>query len=98
MRKGAVTIGLTLFSLLVLATNVFAQGNTQLKVDGDRIKSYIAYLSTDEFRGRQSMTPEYQAAAEWVAAQYEAWGLEPAGDDGTYPRAGLPTLSDSAFI
>ena len=80
----AVSIGLTLLSLLVLVTNVLAQGNTQLKVDGDRIKSYVAYLSTDEFRGRQSMTPEYQAAAEWVAAQYEAWGFEPAGDDGTY--------------
>jgi len=84
MRKGAVTIGLTLFSLLVMATNVFAQGNTQLKVDGERIKSYIEYLSTDEMMGRQSMTPGYQRAAEWVAAQYEAWGLEPAGDDGTY--------------
>ncbi|MFC1574774.1 M20/M25/M40 family metallo-hydrolase, partial [Gemmatimonadota bacterium] len=39
---------------------------------------------TDEMMGRQSMTPGYQAAAEWVAAQYEAWGLEPAGDNGTY--------------
>jgi hypothetical protein len=84
MRKGAALIGLTLLSLLVLATNAVAQGNTQLRVDGERIKSYIEYLSTDEMMGRQSMTPGYQAAAEWVAAQYEAWGLEPAGDDGTY--------------
>jgi hypothetical protein len=84
MRTGAKSIGITFLSLLILASNVFAQGNTQLKVDGDRIKSYIAYLSTDDFMGRQSMTPQYQKAAEWVAAQYEAWGLEPAGDDGTY--------------
>ena len=104
MRKGATSIGLTLLSLLVLATNAFAQGNTQLRVDGERIKSYIEYLSTDEMMGRQSMTPGYQKAAEWVAAQYEAWGLEPAGDDGTYfqrvPIArgltwynGVPTLA-----
>jgi len=84
MRTGARSIALTLLSLLILASNVLAQGNTQLRVDGDRIKSYIAYLSTDEFMGRQSMTPQYQEAAEWVAAQYEAWGLEPAGDNGTY--------------
>jgi len=84
MRTGAKSIVLTILSLLILASNVLAQGNTQLRVEGDRIKSYVAYLSTDEFMGRQSMTPQYQAAAEWVAAQYEAWGLEPAGDNGTY--------------
>jgi hypothetical protein len=53
-------------------------------VDGERIKGYIEALSTDEMMGRQSMTPGYQAAAEWVAAQYQAWGLEPAGDNGSY--------------
>jgi hypothetical protein len=84
MRKGAKSLCLTLLSLLILAPNALAQGPTQLRVDGERIKSYIEYLSTDEMMGRQSMTPGYQEAAEWVAAQYEAWGLEPAGDDGTY--------------
>jgi hypothetical protein len=84
MRKGATTVCLTLVSLLVLASNALAQGGTNLRVDGERTKGYIAYLSTDEFQGRQTMTPGYQRAAEWVAAQYEAWGLEPAGDDGTY--------------
>ncbi len=84
MRIGAKAIAFTFLSLILLASNVLAQGNTQLRVDGDRIKSYVAYLSTDEMMGRQSMTPQYQAAAEWVAAQYEAWGLEPAGDNGTY--------------
>jgi hypothetical protein len=84
MRTSAKYIVLALLSLLILASNALAQGNTELRVDGERIKSYIAYLSTDEFMGRQSMTPQYQEAAEWVAAQYEAWGLEPAGDNGTY--------------
>ncbi len=84
MRKGATSLCMTLLSLLILTPNVLAQGTTELRVDGERIKSYIEYLSTDGMAGRQSMTPGYQAAAEWVAAQYEAWGLEPAGDDGTY--------------
>ena len=84
MRKGLSLLCLTLFSLLGLTQAVLAQGSTQLRVDGERIKGYIEYLSTDEMMGRQSMTPGYQVAAEWVAAQYEAWGLEPAGDNGTY--------------
>ena len=70
MRTGAKSIALTILSVVILASNLMAQGNTQLRVDGDRIKSYVAYLSTDEFMGRQTMTPQYQAAAEWVAAQY----------------------------
>ena len=81
---GSRSIFLTLLSLLIGTPNLLAQGNTPLRVDGERIKSYIEYLSTDDMMGRQSMTPGYQAAAEWVAAQYEAWGLDPAGDDGTY--------------
>ena len=84
MCKGAKSICLAFLLSLILTPNVLAQGNTHLRVDGERIKEYIRYLSTDEMMGRQSMTPGYQAAAEWVAAQYEAWGLEPAGDDGTF--------------
>ncbi|MBT8397222.1 MAG: M28 family peptidase, partial [Gemmatimonadetes bacterium] len=84
MSLGAKTIWLAILSHLTLTSGVLAQGQTQLRVDGERIKSYVEYLSTDEFMGRQSMTPQYQEAAEWVAAQYEAWGLEPAGDNGTY--------------
>lgn len=84
MSKAATPICLALLSLLVLTPGLLAQGNTGLRVDGNRIKSYVAHLSTDEMMGRQTMTPSYQEAAEWVAAQYEAWGLEPAGEDGTY--------------
>ncbi|MGD2123399.1 MAG: M20/M25/M40 family metallo-hydrolase [Gemmatimonadota bacterium] len=84
MAKSALYAGLFLLALSVPTSPLSAQGNTEIRVDGDRIKSYIEYLSTDEMMGRQSMTPYYQEAAEWVAAQYEAWGLEPAGDNGTY--------------
>ena len=84
MTKGMLCLGLALLTLSAFPFEASAQGPTELRVDGNRIKSYIEYLSTDEMMGRQSMTPGYQEAAEWVAAQYEAWGLEPAGDDGTY--------------
>ncbi len=84
MKMGLRVVVLAILSLLILTSGALAQGNTSLRVDGERIKSYIEYLSTDEMEGRQSMTPGYQKAAEWVAAQFEAWGLEPAGDHGTY--------------
>jgi len=84
MRTRATSIILTCLVGLAHYADAGAQANPRLRADGDRIKSYIESLSSDALMGRQSMTPGYQEAAEWVAAQYGAWGLEPAGDDGTY--------------
>ena len=35
-------------------------------------------------RGRLSGTPEYRKAAEYVAAKFKEYGLQPAGDKGTW--------------
>ncbi len=84
MRKILMRTGVAVLTLLMLTPQLYAQGGTDLKVDGDRIKNYIEAVSTDEYEGRQSCTPGYQLAAEWLAAQYEAFGLEPAGENGTF--------------
>ena len=79
--------------LVALVCSAYAQDATPqaddpndatLRVDGDRIKGYIEWLSRDEMQGRQSLTPEYKKAAEWAAANFKKWGLQPAGQDGTY--------------
>ena len=73
------------------------------RVDGERIKSYIEWMARDELEGRKTFTQGYGKAAEWAAANFKKWGLEPAGDDGTYfqdvpierpvtHRAGMPDL------
>ncbi|HZF98502.1 MAG TPA: M28 family peptidase [Pseudoxanthomonas sp.] len=49
-----------------------------------RIEADVRYLASDELEGRQTGAPGYDLAAEHVAARYAEWGLEPAGDDGTY--------------
>jgi hypothetical protein len=61
-----------------------AQQATKYRVDGDRTKSYIQYLCTDQMLGRQSCTETFRQAAEWVAARFKEWGLQPAGENGTY--------------
>lgn len=55
-----------------------------LRVDGDLIKERIEYLARDETEGRQSMTQAFRKTTDWVAGQLKKWGLEPAGEDGTY--------------
>ena len=50
----------------------------------DRIKAHMAYLASDELMGREAGTEGYDMAAQYVADQFEALGLKPAGDNGTY--------------
>jgi len=59
-------------------------GPTTIRVDGNVIKSYVAYMSSDDKEGRKSLTPGYEKVAEWAAGKFKEWGLKPAGDNGTF--------------
>lgn len=85
-------IALVILSVL-LAVPVLAQddpisdGNEPaqaLRIDGQRVKEMIEWLAQDKLEGRQTATTGYQKAAKWAAAHFKEWGLEPAGEDGTY--------------
>jgi hypothetical protein len=61
-------------------TPVFAQ---TYKADGNKVKAHIEYLASDQLEGRQTLTPGYQKAADYVAAKFKEFGLKPSGDNGT---------------
>jgi len=44
----------------------------------------MEFLASDALNGRGSGTREEWMAAEYIAAQFAAWGLEPMGDDGGF--------------
>jgi len=74
---------------MVLSPSAYAQEEeaadaNALRVDGDLIKERIEYLARDETEGRQSMTQAFRKTTDWVAKELKKWGLEPAGEDGTY--------------
>jgi len=48
------------------------------------IAPHVRFLSDSTLEGRDTGTPGYQIAANYVAAQFELLGLTPAGDNGTY--------------
>jgi len=50
----------------------------------ERIKDHMAYLASDDMKGRDTGSEEYRMAAEYVADFYKDLGLKPAGDNGTY--------------
>ena len=53
-------------------------------IDGRVLYHYVRELASDKYAGRLTGTPEYDRAAEWVASLLKSWGVEPAGDNGTY--------------
>jgi Zn-dependent M28 family amino/carboxypeptidase len=44
----------------------------------------LAYLASDELRGRNTPSPGFDAAADYIAKRLAAAGVTPAGDDGTF--------------
>jgi len=52
------------------------------------IHAHMEFLASDALRGRGSGTPEEWIAATYVAAQLEQYGVEPAGDKGTFIQRG----------
>jgi hypothetical protein len=48
------------------------------------IRERIAFLASDEMRGRDTPSPELELAAEYLARESRALGLEAAGEGGTF--------------
>ncbi|WNO54336.1 M20/M25/M40 family metallo-hydrolase [Stakelama saccharophila] len=48
------------------------------------MKAHVMFLASDAMRGREAGSEEYDIAAQYVASQFYAAGLRPAGDDGGY--------------
>jgi hypothetical protein len=65
--------------------------------DGPRAKEHIAYLADPARGGRYSGSAGYLDAAQYVADQFTAIGLEPLGDGGTFfQRFPMPIVELSA--
>ncbi|NIJ22124.1 Zn-dependent M28 family amino/carboxypeptidase [Sphingomonas naasensis] len=66
--------------------------NAELPADQAALKSHIMFLASDQMRGREAGSAEYDIAAQYVASQFYEQGLRPAGDDGSYLQK-VPLLS-----
>ena len=72
---------------LSLASSVAAQPQAvspPASAAAGRIQADVGYLASPALKGRRAGTPEADLAADWVAAQFKAIGLSPAGADSTW--------------
>ncbi len=53
-------------------------------IDAEKIRTTVKYLSDDSFQGRGTGQKGGDKAADWIAAQFKSYGLQPAGEKGTY--------------
>jgi Zn-dependent M28 family amino/carboxypeptidase len=81
------------FVLLLIAASLAAQAQPALpapaekamnSIDPERIRATVKYLSDDSFEGRGTGQKGGDRAADWIAAQFKSYGLQPAGDHGTF--------------
>jgi len=50
----------------------------------DRLAADLAFLSSDELKGRATPSPGFDMAADYIIKRLQAAGVKPAGDKGTY--------------
>src|ERR1700736_749328 len=71
------------------------------KIDAERIRAHVRFLSHDLLEGRGTGQRGGAIAAEYIATQFAEYGLKPSGDHGTYmqkvPLVGITALGDTQF-
>jgi len=101
MRKLRI-VGTAIVLASALGTGVLlAQKAPTPRIEADKIRDTVKYLSSDELEGRGTGQKGGDAAADWIAAQFKSYGLKPAGAKGSYfqdvPMVGVKTLPQTTF-
>jgi Zn-dependent M28 family amino/carboxypeptidase len=70
--------------LLVACQPKQVQQTSEVSADASRIKSHIGFLSDDLLEGRDTGSRGHEIASLYIAAEFEKYGLTPAGDNGAF--------------
>ena len=67
----------------------------------DRIRAHVKFLASDLLEGRGTGQRGGDIAAEYIGTQFASYGLQPAGDNGTFyqsvPMVSVKTLPSTSF-
>ncbi len=58
-------------------------GNAEAITDA-QLKDYLYFIASDEMEGRDTPSRGLDITAKFIAMQMSRWGIQPAGDNGTY--------------
>ena len=69
-----------------------AVGAALATITAGDVHDRIAFLASDELRGRDTPSPGLETAARWIADQLASFGVQPAGEDGWFQRYPYPLV------
>src|SRR6185295_4673598 len=95
---------LRIFSALAVSASLFsytADVTPERKAALDQIsarslQAHVSFLASDLLEGRDTPSPGLDIAAEYIATQFRAAGLKPAGDNGYFQIGHLLSSEHSA--
>src|SRR3984893_17206734 len=98
MRKSIIAV---VILLAASGAYVTAQTLRQERVDPEKIRAHVKFLSSDLLEGRGMGQRGSDIAAEYIATQFALDGLKPAGDQDSYfqevPMVKITTLPDTTM-
>ena len=112
MRKLRLVVTSVLAVVLLASSLDCEAGNTankpgtnsaraQIPTDPRKIRAHVKFLASDQLEGRGPGQRGGDSAAEYIATQFALYGLNPAGENGTYfqgvPMVGVKTLGETSF-
>lgn len=84
MFKPARIAAIAAISLTAACAALTPQPRPDPRIDPARLNAYVQELASDAYEGRAPATPGEARAVAWIAAQFQALGLEPAGPNGSW--------------
>jgi Zn-dependent M28 family amino/carboxypeptidase len=86
MRKLLVILSLAVASLLIAQNQSLPAPARQSmdSIDAEKIRATVKYLSDDALEGRGTGQKGGDKAADWIAQQFKSYGLQPAGESGSF--------------
>src|SRR5689334_20268473 len=85
-RLHALLVVVVVSSVVAQAQNALPSAAQQAmnSIDPEKIRATVKYLSDDALEGRGTGQKGGDKAADWIAEQFKSYGLQPAGDNGSF--------------
>src|SRR5262249_628467 len=95
------SVELVLALVVAMASPAAGRVGKRVKIDPEKIRAHVKYLASDALEGRGTGQKGGDVAADYIAAQFKSYGLQPRSDDGTYFQSvsmiSMKTLPDTTF-
>jgi Zn-dependent M28 family amino/carboxypeptidase len=101
MRKSIIAVVILLAGSCALVVAQTQRQDQQNRVDPEKIRDHVKFLSSDLLEGRGMGQRGSDIAAEYIATEFALDGLKPAGDQGSYfqevPMVKITTLPETTM-